>query len=345
MTQTPARTPRTPCWAIRALRGPGVDVGGRDEPESAHRDNQQPGDDAALVPQLARQPSGRQRHQEVAEIVRELHPGGLRLGEAQFLLEVLVHHVDHPVADSPQEEQRTDQDEGEHQVTPQQRMKHTLPPFRSKPDETSRQAPAGSSRGSRTSTPTTTLRPRSGAAPAGGSPPPRLPGRRWRRWPARRCRWPVSSSRAAHPGPGKPVPGRSRSTGWWIRNAGSCTRRVPGRARELAAVRRTGGQKASSSADLLAARSARSARGSPPFPARSRSRGTDRCHETESRRAPAESGTPQEPGRGAGIQAHDADVEHRPAVGPMAPASICARTSGFCRYRRTEPSALGQSTP
>ena len=34
---------------------------------------------------------------------------------------------------------------------------------------------------------------------------------------------------------------------------------------------------------------------------------------------------------------------HRPA--PMAPAAVCVGTSGFCRYRRTEPSALGQSTP
>ena len=35
----------------------------------------------------------------------------------QLLLEVLVHHVDHPVAEPPQQEQRTDQDERERQVT------------------------------------------------------------------------------------------------------------------------------------------------------------------------------------------------------------------------------------
>ena len=39
---------------------------------------------------------------KLAEIVRELHPGGLGLAQAQLLLEVLVHHVDHPVAETPQ---------------------------------------------------------------------------------------------------------------------------------------------------------------------------------------------------------------------------------------------------
>ena len=48
--------------------------------------------------------------------MRELHPGGLRLVEVQLLLKVLVHDVDHAVADSPEEEQRADQDEGEDQV-------------------------------------------------------------------------------------------------------------------------------------------------------------------------------------------------------------------------------------
>src|ERR1039458_10162514 len=42
--------------------------------------------------------------------------------------------------------------------TAQHRMNHTLPPSRFTPAETSRQAPAGSSRGSRTSTPTSTVR-------------------------------------------------------------------------------------------------------------------------------------------------------------------------------------------
>src|SRR5580658_9187469 len=48
--------------------------------------------------------------------MRELHPGRLGLVEIQLLLEVLVHDVDHAVADSPEEEQRTDQDESEGQV-------------------------------------------------------------------------------------------------------------------------------------------------------------------------------------------------------------------------------------
>jgi hypothetical protein len=48
--------------------------------------------------------------------MRELHPRGLRLVEVEFLLKMLVHHIDHAVADSPQEEQRTDQDKREDQV-------------------------------------------------------------------------------------------------------------------------------------------------------------------------------------------------------------------------------------
>ncbi len=50
--------------------------------------------------------------------MRELHPGGLRAVEIQLLLEMPVHHVDHAVADSPEEEEGSDQDEGEDQVGP-----------------------------------------------------------------------------------------------------------------------------------------------------------------------------------------------------------------------------------
>ena len=64
-----------------------------------------------FVPQLGRQPTGRHRHQEVAEVVCELHPGRLGLRQVQFVLKVLVHHVDHAVAESPEEKQRADQDE------------------------------------------------------------------------------------------------------------------------------------------------------------------------------------------------------------------------------------------
>jgi hypothetical protein len=81
-----------------------ADMGGRDEPESAQRHNQEAGDDSEFVPELGGQPPRGYGHQEVAQVVRELHPGGLRFGQAQLFLEVLVHHVDHPVADSPEEE-------------------------------------------------------------------------------------------------------------------------------------------------------------------------------------------------------------------------------------------------
>ena len=117
--QTPARkATNAMSRRHRSLMHHRIDMGGGDEPESAHRDNQQAGDDAALVTEFAGQPSRRHRHQEVAQIVRELHPGGLRFGEAQLLLEVLVHHVDHPVAESPEEKQGAHQDESECQVLP-----------------------------------------------------------------------------------------------------------------------------------------------------------------------------------------------------------------------------------
>ena len=94
------------------------DVRRRDEPEATHRDHQQAGDDAALVAEFGRQPSRRQRHEEVAQIVRKLHPGRLRQIKMQFLLKMLVHHVDHPIAESPEEKQRADEGEGEDEVSP-----------------------------------------------------------------------------------------------------------------------------------------------------------------------------------------------------------------------------------
>ena len=80
------------------------------------RDHQQAGDDAALVAELRRQPARRQRHQEVTQIMRELHRGGLCQVQVQFLLEVLVHHVDHAVAEAPQGEQRGDEHEDAEEV-------------------------------------------------------------------------------------------------------------------------------------------------------------------------------------------------------------------------------------
>ena len=108
-------------------KGPeGRDVGGGDKPKAAHRDQEQPGDDAALVAQARRQPARRQRHQEVAHPVRELHPGRLGQAQVQFLLEVLVHHVNHPVAEPPEEEERADEAEGEQDVPAVRQDEHAL---------------------------------------------------------------------------------------------------------------------------------------------------------------------------------------------------------------------------
>jgi len=76
-------------------------------------DHQQTGDDAAFVAEFDREPARRDRHQEVAEIMRELHPGRLRKIEMQLLLKMFVHHVDHPVAKSPKRKQEDEEEEGE----------------------------------------------------------------------------------------------------------------------------------------------------------------------------------------------------------------------------------------
>ena len=101
-------------------------AGGGDEPEAPDRHHQQAGDDAPLVAELRGQPTGGQRHQEVAEVVRELDPGRLRQGQLQLGLEVLVHHVDHPVAEAPQQEQRADESERGHHVPAVRRDEHAL---------------------------------------------------------------------------------------------------------------------------------------------------------------------------------------------------------------------------
>ena len=92
------------------------DVRRRDEPESADCNHQETGNDAAFVTQLGRQPSRRERHQEIAQIVRELHPGGLGQVQVQYFLKVLVHHVNHPVAESPKGKQQDEEEEGEEDV-------------------------------------------------------------------------------------------------------------------------------------------------------------------------------------------------------------------------------------
>ena len=96
----------------------GGDMGGRDEPEAAHRHHQQTGDDAALVSQLRGEPARRERHQEVAQIMRELHPGRLRQVQVQLLLKMLVHHVDHAVAKTPESEEKNQEDKNKSTFLP-----------------------------------------------------------------------------------------------------------------------------------------------------------------------------------------------------------------------------------
>src|SRR5271165_13532 len=58
--------------------------------------------------------------------MRKLHPRGLGQGQMQFLLKVLVHRVNQAIADSPEEKQRADENEREHQVLPVVRDKKAL---------------------------------------------------------------------------------------------------------------------------------------------------------------------------------------------------------------------------
>ena len=41
----------------------------------------------------------------------KLNPGGLRKRQFQLVLKMLVHHIDHSIAEAPQEEKRADQNE------------------------------------------------------------------------------------------------------------------------------------------------------------------------------------------------------------------------------------------
>ena len=89
----------------------GTDSSRRDEPEGADGDQAEADHDGALVPEPARQHAGWNGHQEVTHVVRELHQGGLGLGDVQRILEVLVQHVDHAVAQPPEQEEGADERE------------------------------------------------------------------------------------------------------------------------------------------------------------------------------------------------------------------------------------------
>ena len=87
----------------------GADLGRGNEPEGANRNQRQADDDPALVAKAPGQHPGRNSHKEVPHVVRELHERRLCLGDVQRVLEVLVEHVDHAVAQSPKQKERADQ--------------------------------------------------------------------------------------------------------------------------------------------------------------------------------------------------------------------------------------------
>ena len=58
--------------------------------------------------------------------MRKLHPGGLSQGQVQFALEMLVHDVDHSVAESPKQEQGTDEGKGNHYIRPVRQDEHAF---------------------------------------------------------------------------------------------------------------------------------------------------------------------------------------------------------------------------
>src|SRR6476620_7430900 len=95
------------------------------KPEPAGGNHEQAGDDAAFVTEFDGEPAGRDCHQEVAEIMRELHPGRLREIEMQLFLNMFVHHVDHAVAETPKRKQEDEEEEGEDNVAPVFEHEHT----------------------------------------------------------------------------------------------------------------------------------------------------------------------------------------------------------------------------
>ena len=87
-----------------------------DKPEPARRHHEQTGDDATFVAEFDGEPARRDGHEEVAKIMRKLHPGRLRQVQMQLLLEVLVHDIDHAVAKPPEREQEHEQEKRERDV-------------------------------------------------------------------------------------------------------------------------------------------------------------------------------------------------------------------------------------
>ena len=86
------------------------------ESQRASGDQEEADDDAALVAETLGQKARRDRHQEVTDVVGELHEARLRFRDVQRVLEVLVQDVDHAVTEAPEQEQGSHQGEGDEQV-------------------------------------------------------------------------------------------------------------------------------------------------------------------------------------------------------------------------------------
>ena len=59
--------------------------------------------------------------------MRELHPGRLREIQMQLFLKVLVHHIDHPVAKSPERKEKDEKEKGEGDVAAVLEHEHAAP--------------------------------------------------------------------------------------------------------------------------------------------------------------------------------------------------------------------------
>ena len=88
------------------------------EPKGAAGNQHEADQDAAFVAEFPRDQAGGNRHQEVSQIIGELHEAGLLLVDVQRILKLLVQDVNHPVAKAPQQEQRGDQRKGTKRFLP-----------------------------------------------------------------------------------------------------------------------------------------------------------------------------------------------------------------------------------
>jgi len=96
------------------------------KPEASHGHQQQPGDDAAFIAQAGCQPASGDGHEKIAHPVGKLHPGRLGQAQMQFLLKMFVHYIYHPIAEAPQEEERTNETESEQNIPAIRQDEHAL---------------------------------------------------------------------------------------------------------------------------------------------------------------------------------------------------------------------------